>query len=145
MIVRYENLAKYWDEKLLKLKCNEIARAYITNILTQYSTTKYDLSTDSLTFVYSKAKQEQNFKKFQTLGDYIFWAESIFPGALTAASKEYYHSLARLSYYSCFRLINRKMDVYEFLADEFVELTEQTQSLIRELEIYDHRFLTFRI
>ena len=135
MIENCADLEEFWHRQLERVECDSFARAYLSNLLAR----PVDLSDCSLSIVFLEAKQRQDFEQFQNLGDYLFFAKSCYPEALSGASEEYYQSLARLSYYSCFRLINRKMFVYEYLADEFVKLTEQIRAVKSDID--DHKFL----
>lgn len=139
------NLNDYWNEKLSQLNCSDLVRSYIVRIFTDFKSSKNDLSSNSLTLLFAQAREEQDFETFQDLADFIFFCEATYPEFLSAASKEYYQSLARLSYYSCFRLIQRKLDLYEDLADNFVPLTRSTRKIILQMKTYDHRLWTFQL
>lgn len=137
----YHNIHNFFIEELEKLDCQATTRAYITSVLCKYThNNETNFCQKSVTLVFANAKYKMDFVTFQNLADYVFFCEVVFPQFLRQASKEYYHTVAKLSYYSCYRLINKQMDVYENLADQFTDLTNQTKSIIRNIEKGNHIF-----
>lgn len=129
----YTNLNLFLSSQLNELKCDENTKAYIVSILYKFRTTSDDCSNDSLTLLYAQAKFKQDFHTFQKIGDWLFLCNSLFPENLKNATPEYYHSIGRSSYYSCYKLLNKQWKVYESLADLFLDLSIQTRKiLIRE-------------
>lgn len=126
------NINSYFIQQLEVLRCQEKTKAYIVSILSKYKHSEFDYSNHSLTILYSIAKENNNFFAFQNIADWIFFCEVIFPKYLQDASKEYYHSIAQISYYNCYRLINKQIDIYEELSDNFSKLTISTQKLIKD-------------
>ena len=127
----YHSLTDYFESQLRSLRCSREVRAYIVSILSQYRFSEQDLSKVSLTVKFSEAKSSQDFASFQRVGDYLFFANSFSPESLSGASKDYYYALGQLSYYSCYRLLNRSWRLYEELADKFIPLTESSRHIIR--------------
>lgn len=119
--------------QLEPLQCTDDTKAYITALFIQYQRATNDLSTQSLTLLFSEAKTNQNFYLFQQIGDWIFFCSTIFPEHLHNASSDYYHSIGRLSYYKCYKLLNNKWPCFENLADEFVPLSLATREIIRHI------------
>lgn len=111
------------------MKCDETVKSYIVSIFSKYKTVYYDLSKDSITIQYGLAKQNNNFEKFQSIADWLFFANALFPESLNAASKDYYYSIGQLSYFNCYRII-RQFTIYEVLADNFASLSEQSGKII---------------
>ncbi len=109
-----------------------MTKMYLVKLLVQYKNTSFDYSNESLTLLYDKARTTRNFVIFQGIGDWVFLCESMFPGALHNASNNYYHALAQLSYDRCYQLSQRKISLYQNLADEFTELTAQTKILLKQ-------------
>ena len=108
-------------------------RAYIISIFNKYRVGgKNDLSDKSLTVEYSIAKFENDFNRFQNIGDYIFFSKVLHEKSLTGASEDYYHSLGQLSYWSCYRMI-KSWKVYQELADRFIDLSKDTKKIIHKL------------
>lgn len=126
------NLKLFFNNELKNLHCDINTKSYILNVLTEYNK-NYNYSNESLTLIYINAKNTQDFATFQSLADWLFLCYSAFPENLQDASKEYYYSIARLSYYSCFKLINRKWILFENLADDFEYLTSSTNRIFKTI------------
>ena len=126
------NLNSFFVEALEDLRCEQDTKSYIIGLLSRYQTTEYDLSKNNITLTYSKAFFAQDFLTFQSLGDWIFLCNIMFPTHLRNASEDYYSNIARLSYYSCYKLINRQWKLYEELADAFVPLVVEVKSTLSE-------------
>ena len=129
MINSHNSLNYYFTKKLSGLSCDEITKSYIISIFSKYKTAHYDLSKDSITLQYSLAKSNNDFEKFQTIADWLFFANAIFPDVLKNASKDYYYSIGQLSYFSCYRIV-RQFKIYEFLADNFIVLSRKSGEII---------------
>lgn len=129
----YRNLNDFFMQELTSLNCKNDTKAYIVSILSKYKSPSFDYSKESITLLYSKAMYEQDFLTFQNIGDWLFFCKTLYPEHLNSASEDYFHSLARLSYYSCYKLINKKWILYENLADEFIDLTESTRKIIQKI------------
>lgn len=127
------NLGSFFTDVLQKLRCEEDTRAYIISVFSKYRNSTFDLSQESITLAYARASFHQDFLGFQTIGDWLFFANTLFPESLSKTSKGYYHNLARLSYYSCYRLINRQWVLFERLADDFVPLSEATRQTFKRI------------
>lgn len=126
------NINKYFENKLDKLRCEETTKAYITSIFSKYKSQNFDYSGESITLLYSKAKTENNFLIFQNVGDWLFFCKTLYPDYLNDASPEYFDTVAQLSYYSCYKMINKKWVLYENLADDFTYLTRQSRKLLNQ-------------
>lgn len=127
------NLNDFFYEIFDKLDCHSDTRAYIVSIFTKYKSAHFDLSQDSLTLKFAQAKDNKDFMVFQNLGDWIFFANTLVPNHLNNASEEYYHSIGRLSYYSCYNLINKQWKLFEELADNFVILERESREILKNL------------
>lgn len=130
METQYKNLTNFFNDTLSELNCNSDTRAYIVSIFSKYKFSDCDLSKDSLTLTFAQARDKQDFLTFQTLGDWIFFSKSFAPQHLHHASEEYYRNLGRMSYGSCYKLINRQWKLFEELSDNFIVLEEQTRALL---------------
>lgn len=117
-------LNSFFDSAFQDLPCEDNTRAYIVSIFTKYQTAHYDLSKESITLSFIEAKKSRDFLMLQTVGDWLFFINSLYPESLRHASKNYYYDIARLSYYSCYQIINRSWRSYELLADDFIPLSE---------------------
>lgn len=129
----YKNISSFFDELLIDLRCQRDTKAYIVSIYGKYKTASFDLSKDSVTLLFAQGRDKQDFLTYQNLGDWIFFANTMAPGHLRNASKDYYDTVARLSYYSCYRLINREWKLFEELADNFLILEDQVRKRLPKL------------
>lgn len=129
MFITHTNLNDFFNEKIQTINCEEPTRAYILSIFKKYKYAEYDFSNQSVTILYCNAKDSQNFSKFQNLGDWLFFSETMFPKSLNAATPDYYETIARLSYYSCYRLINKQWKLFEELSDNYSYLIDETKKL----------------
>jgi hypothetical protein len=127
MYTIHKNVTNFFEELFIDLKCHSDTKAYITGIFGKYKTTKFDLSKDSITLLYAQASDKKDFLIYQNLGDWVFFSNTMMPGHLHHASKDYYDTVARLSYYSCYRIINKQWKLYEELADNFIILEKEVK------------------
>jgi hypothetical protein len=121
-LLHNDDINSFFEELLIDVPCQQDTRAYIVSIYDKYKTADFDLSKDSVTLLFAQGRSKQDFLTYQNLGDWIFFANTIAPNHLQHASKEYYDTIARLSYYSCYKLINRQWKLFEELADNFLSL-----------------------
>jgi hypothetical protein len=123
------NLNSFFAEQLESLDCNADTRAYIVGVLDSFKNTACDFSTSSITLLYSEARYRQDFHTFQRVADWLLFCSTLFPESLNDASPDYYCSIARLSYYSCYKII-KSWKLFENLSDEFVVLTNDSRKLL---------------
>ena len=105
-------------------------KAYILGIFNGFIRSDDDFSKESITLKYISAKENYNFVEFQKLGDWIFLVRSTFPKSLKA-SEEYYDSIARISYYRCYLILDKKWPCFEELADRLDDFIFAIRPLIR--------------
>lgn len=129
-----KNFNDFFNDVFGELRCQPETRAYIVSIFTKYKAAHFDLSKDSLTLTYAQAKDNRDFSVFQNLGDWIFFSKTFAPTHLNNASEEYYQSLGRLSYYSCYTLINKQWKLFEELSDNFVPLERDTRVILQKFQ-----------
>lgn len=134
MDVYQGNISNFFNELLNGLDCQQDTKAYIVSIYGKYKTAEFDLSKDSVTLLFAQGRNKQDFLTYQNLGDWIFFANTMAPNHLHHASKDYYDTVARLSYYSCYKLINRQWKLFEELADNFLVLERQVKNLLPKLQ-----------
>lgn len=125
------NINDFFEEKLNDLNCQEDTRAYIISIYAKYKNSDFDLSKDSITLLFAQARKKHNFYDYQNLGDWVFFSNTFAPNHLNAASKDYYDTVGRISYYSCYNLINKKWKLFEELSDRFIELEDKISNIFR--------------
>lgn len=127
-IFHNNNISKFFEEILNDLKCQQDTKAYIISIYGKYKSSDFDLSKDSITLLFAQARNKQDFLTYQNLGDWLFYMNTLSPGHLKNASKDYYDTIAKLSYYSCYKLINKQWKLFEQLADEFSILEHEVKN-----------------
>jgi hypothetical protein len=135
MDLTHRNVTNFFQELLDDLTCQQDTKAYIISIYGKYKTADQDLSKDSLTLLLSQARSKQDFLTYQNLADWIFFANTVAPKHLQFASKDYYDTVARASYYTCYRLINRQWKLFEELSDNFLTLESQVKERLSSLVI----------
>src|SRR5574339_299882 len=131
----HRNITKFFEEQLTDIDCQSDTKAYIVSIYGKYKSAEFDLSKDSVTLLFAQARSNQDFLAYQNLGDWIFFSNTIAPNHLHYASKDYYDTVARLSYYSCYKLINRQWKLFEELADDFLSLEYQVKNKLKPLSL----------
>jgi hypothetical protein len=133
MVLGRGNVSDLFEEILSDLKCQENTKAYIISIYGKFKSANFDLSKESITLLFSQAKSKQDFLTYQNIADYLFFIKSWAPQFLKSASMDYYDTVARLSYYSCFNITRKQLFFYEQLADDFIFLTEQAKNKLSKL------------
>jgi hypothetical protein len=120
-LVTNDSLYNFFDDTI-DINCNEVTRSYIVSIFVDIKISD-DFSTKSITLLYNQAIENYDFETFRKLGDWLFFAKSMYPKSLNSASPEYYNAIAQCSYYTCYRILHGQWLLYEELADEFPRLT----------------------
>lgn len=134
-LLHNSNITTFFDSLLDDIKCQRDTKAYIVNIYGKYKSAQFDLSKDSITLMYAQGRDKQDFLTYQNLGDWIFFANTMIPHFLNGASKNYYDTVARVSYYSCYKLINRQWKLFEELADNFPFIEQQVKEKFSSLNV----------
>src|ERR1700722_2122391 len=101
MLLHAANLNEFFREVLSDLQCQEDTQAYIIGIFGKYRTATYDLSHYSVGALFAQARSNHSFFDYQSLGDFIFWQSTVNPENFQHASKDYYDTIAQLSYDAC--------------------------------------------
>lgn len=117
-------------EKIKLIKCEDDTKAYIEGIFTKYLNSRADFSKNSITLLFAEARAKHNFIIYQDIGDWIFFANIMAPNHLRYASKDYYDTIAKSSYDSCYKLINRQWKLFEELSDNFESIENQVKTNI---------------
>jgi hypothetical protein len=128
-------MGNFFNDILKPLSCRDDTKAYIIGIFSDFQKSiKNDLSKDSITLTFAKARFKNSFELYQKLGDWIFFSQVLFPEHLSGnASADYYISIGQISYYSCYRLLNKQWLLYEEMSDQFSSLEKKTKLLLRNL------------
>jgi len=127
--LRYSTIGQYFEVVLNDLACGADTKAYIISIYVKYKNATHDLSKDSLTLLYAQARNKQDFSIYQNVADWAFYKNTLFPEE--SSFKDYYDTLGKLSYNSCYKLINKQWPLFEELAENFVILEHQAKKLLR--------------
>jgi hypothetical protein len=133
MIHIQNNINNFFEELLADIKCQPTTRIYITSIYGKYKTADFDLSKDSVTLLFAQARNKHDFLTYQNLGNWIFFSNTMAPSHLHDASQDYYQTIARLSYYSCYKLINKQWKLFEELSDNFPKLERQVKTKLESI------------
>lgn len=133
MNIIHQNITDFFDEILSDLQCHRDTKAYIVSIYGKYKSADFDLSKDSISLLFAQARNKHDFLSYQNLGDWIFFSNTMVSRHLKFASKDYYDTIARLSYYSCYKIINKQWKLFEELADDFNNLENQVKEKINQL------------
>lgn len=135
MDTSHKNIINFFDELLIDLECRQDTKAYIASIYGKYRSADHDLSKDSVTLLFAQARAKQDFLTYQNLGDWIFFINTMAPKHLSGASKDYYDTIARVSYYTCYKLINRQWKLFEELSDNFPILEAQVRNKLQIIQL----------
>lgn len=128
-----EDLDAFFIEVFSDLNCRPDTRAYLINLYSHFNSTVNDLSQYNITILHLQARHNNNFCDHQKIADYIFFIKTVLPEYFNS-SNDYYENIARLSYYSCYKLINRQWPLFEQLADDFRILELEARKRINQLK-----------
>ena len=131
MDIIHKNITCIFADLLKDIDCPDDTKAYIISIYGKYKSTDFDLSKDNVTLMLAQARDKQNFSIYQNLGDWILFSNTIAPNHLKFASKDYYDTIARSSYYSCYNLINKQWKLFQNLADDFIYIENQVKNKLK--------------
>lgn len=134
MDMLHRNISSFFEELLVDLSCHPDTKAYITSIFIKYKSADLDFSQYSAGELFVKARAKQDFLTYQNLADWLFICSVIFPQHLKNASKDYYDNIARISYYTCYNLINKQWPCYEEMADNLIVLEDEVKKRIYQLK-----------
>lgn len=115
MVVVQRSIVDFFDTCLDGLSCEEPTRNYIVSLLSSAPT----IPSSPYLVLYAHAVDQGRFEQFQQVADAILWTTIAQPEAIDRSMAETATSVARLSYYTCFRLLRGRWRLYEELADRF--------------------------
>lgn len=122
-IVQLNSSNNIFDIKLTNCKIE--TQAYIKSIFHEFlQVNNKDLSKESITIKYLNAKLNYDFEQFRDIGDWIFWASTMYPESLNSANPDFYNTIAQSSYYRCYLILDKQWDLYEEMSDQFEHLVE---------------------
>ena len=133
MDLSFTNLNDFFAVALQDLHCTEKTKSYLINLYSSYQKPTYDLSQENITLVFLEGRSTGDFHLLQQCADWIFFVQSMMPGHLS--SDDYYRDIGRLSYYTCYKLINRKWLIFEELSDRFEALEKEASQKLKKIQI----------
>lgn len=131
----HKNITNFFEDLLIDLECQRDTKAYIVSIYGKFRSADHDLSKDSVTLLFAQARNKHDFLSYQNLGDWIFFSNTMAPSYLQDASQDYYQTIAQLSYYSCYKLINKQWKLFEELSDNFSKLENQVKNKLEKISL----------
>lgn len=129
------NILNFFEDLLKDLDCPNDTKSYIISIFDKYKFVNNDLSKDSITLLFIEATEKQSFSIYQNIGDWIFFANILAPQHLKNASKSYYDTIAKKSYMSCFRLINKQWYLFKDMSDNFNTLESGVKKRLKNISM----------
>jgi hypothetical protein len=118
-------LDRWFDEQLVQFKASVEARAYVVGVMTSFKSSSAMIGpNDSFVLAFSDARSKHDFAAFQRLADNILWM-NVFLYPQIKSDIDVVEPIARLSYYSCHRMMRHKWKVFEELADTFPTIVNQ--------------------
>jgi hypothetical protein len=134
MVYILTSLESFFVDKVRHIPCEEDTKAYIVSTFVGFKKCEPDhnLYGKSITLEYNKAQLEHSFELYQQVGDWILFTKSMYPESLTA-SEEYYDSIAQLSYYKCYRIVNKQWQLYKELATKFPIVVKYLRDEMRDV------------
>lgn len=131
-VVRLED---WFSGRLQGLRVSRDARAYLVSLFSSMRTARDDLSKDSIVLRFADAREKQDFASFQRIGDWTVFSLAAAPESLK--ERQLVVDLARISYYSCWRMTRGSWVVYEELADELPRIGHDVRALAFRLPRLD--------
>jgi len=127
-----KNINDYFSDLLNDLSCGNETKSYIASIYGKFKNSKNDLSKDSIVLLFCQARHKHDFSSYQDIGDWIFFSNTIFNNL----NEDLYKTFAKLSFYSCYKMTNKKFLFYEELADNLTileyEVKEKLSTIMDE-------------
>src|SRR5271166_3974718 len=105
----------WFSERLSRLNVSSATLAYVVGVFARHRD-NVDMSGESIVLAFRDAQARHDFASFQRIGDHVLWAETFCPQSVDPLF-ETVTSLARISYYRCYRIVGRTWPIYEELGD----------------------------
>lgn len=128
-----KRLDNWFADQLVDLNCSPTAKAYITGVLSARNTDFVMSKRESIVLAFYSAKENGNFATFQKIGDWVLWVDSINP-AFIKNHHEITETIARLSYFSCHRMLKGTWPIYEELADNLPQIVKDVRCKISQIK-----------
>ena len=127
-----KRLDDWFANQLTDIKCSPMAKAYITGVFATKNADFVMSKNESIVLAFHYAKESGDFLSFQKIGDWVLWVDSVNP-TFIKGHHEITETIARLSYFSCHRIMRGKWPIYEELADNFPQIVNDIR--VRMLKI----------
>ncbi len=124
-IANVSNINLFFDDLLKDIKCQTDTKSYIVGVYSKYKTTQFDLSNDSITMLFAQARYTHSFASYQNLGDYLLFFNTIVSLENEHQQYAYYNTIGKLSYDACYKLINKKWQLFAELSQNLDYLEYQ--------------------
>lgn len=124
---QYFSIEKYFEELFKDLNCESSTKAYIVSIFSKYKNSSEDLSKDSITLLFAQGRAKQDFYLFQKIGDWTLFYNVY----NNQHNLNYYRIIGQLSYNHCYKLINKKWQLFEELSDNFEFLEKEVRKKMK--------------
>lgn len=123
-----KGLDTWFAERLQGLRYRPETVAYVAGVLKAQANPRpqENLAGRSVVLAYQEAREKGDFAEYQRIGDWVLFVNVMLPESIQH-EQEAVLTIGRLSYYTCYRLIRYKWDVYEELADELPSLTQHVR------------------
>lgn len=132
LLLSDKDFNNFFADLLEDMSCEDVTRSYLTNLYTTFKTAHNDLSNQNITLSFLEARSKSSFISLQNIGDWIFFTQTVMPEYLQPV--DYYQDIARLSYYTCYKLLHRQWAVYNELADNLIQLEDEAIQILQSIK-----------
>lgn len=122
-------LDAWFAERLKDTGLRVETTAYVTGVLSRRRWEAADMSNESIVQAFQNARSTGGFAAYQRIGDWVLFVSTVMPNAMRT-EQEAIQTIGQLAYLSCYRLINRKWDVYEELADQLPLVARRVRHML---------------
>jgi len=124
-------LGDWFSTKLQCIQYHDDTKAYVVGVLSKYKKIdeKEDLSNSSIILEYVYASETSSFASYQKIGDWVLWCSVLHPEHI----KDYRRLIlntGQMSYYSCYKIMNKSWPVYENLADSLPVIVNDVRTAL---------------
>lgn len=130
-MITVSNLNNWLSDVLQHVTCTRDTNSYITSVLSN----KNIVEKNSVVLAFYNARLSGSFVSFQEIGDWVLFKHSIFE----CDDRDVQLTVARLSYYSCYRLTKYTWPLYEELADQLPAFTKQIRKTLHDEDVQNKR------
>lgn len=119
----------WFSERLHELDYRPETLAYVAGVLKAQVSPCHgeSLAGQSIVLAFEHARSKGNFVEYQRIGDWILFVDVVLPDSIKH-EREVVETIGRLAYYSCYRMMQGRWDVYEELADQLPVLAHHVRN-----------------